>query len=176
MNVRTLRLPSAQGDGLVAHLIGFDAATFHADDFGRLGIDCPDAVRRSATARQAEFLHGRLAARAGLAALDRGKEPVGIGTHREPVWPDGVVGSISHTRSLAAAAVARRERCAGVGIDLQELVSDAFASTLLRQALNPHEATRLREERLEQALLGRVGDGQRSSRAWGATSGSAPRS
>lgn len=145
VNVRTLPLDCAPLEGVVVHLLDFDPTVFDPEDFGRHRIDRPVPVERSVTSRQAEFLHGRLAARAGLAALNRGTEQVGIGDHREPLWPDGVVGSISHTRTVAAAAVLRRDRCACVGIDLAELVSDALEPSLLRLALNQQETALLRE-------------------------------
>lgn len=147
MSVQTLPLPSARVTGVVAHLVGFDAAAFHPGDFDRYGIACPDSVRSSEPRRQAEFLHGRLAARAALNAIDHAGRQVDIGEYREPLWPAGVVGSISHTRTFAAAAVARADRCAGLGIDLQEPVSGDFEPALLRNVLDAAESARLREGR-----------------------------
>jgi 4'-phosphopantetheinyl transferase EntD len=42
-----------------------------------------------------------------------------MGAQREPVWPDGFVGSLTHTDGFCAAAVARRERFLAVGIDAE---------------------------------------------------------
>ncbi len=38
---------------------------------------------------------------------------------REPIWPDGVVGSIAHAAGRGVALVAPSERSDGVGIDLE---------------------------------------------------------
>ena len=38
-----------------------------------------------------------------------------------PVWPDGVVGSITHTQAAAVAAIASTSRFRALGIDLQEI-------------------------------------------------------
>jgi 4'-phosphopantetheinyl transferase EntD len=73
-----------------------------------------------APGRRAEFVAGRVAARRALAAL--GVAPVAIGTMpgaRDPRWPDGIVGSIAHTRGVAAAACARAGALAGLGLDLE---------------------------------------------------------
>ena len=59
--------------------------------------------------RRREFLLGRAAAHQAIAALCGGSEqPIGRGPRGQPLWPAGLVGSISHTRGLALAAVARR--------------------------------------------------------------------
>ena len=64
-------------------------------------------------------MHGRTCARATLAALGFPDQAIPVGASREPVWPDGVVGSISHCGPVAAAAVAHRHAFAGLGIDLE---------------------------------------------------------
>ena len=45
--------------------------------------------------------------------------PLMADTHRAPVWPRGIVGSITHTDGFCAAAVGRSEAYAGVGIDAE---------------------------------------------------------
>lgn len=61
-----------------------------------------------------------------------------IGPQREPVWPDGVVGSISHTGGLAMATAALPSRCHGMGIDVERAVSgharESIASSVLDTA------------------------------------------
>ena len=46
---------------------------------------------------------------------------------RAPIWPDGVVGSITHTGDFAAAAVARAADIAGLGIDSEQIIDPAAA-------------------------------------------------
>lgn len=74
---------------------------------------------RAVAARQVEVRLGRSAARAALEALGRPAVPILRGPHREPLWPEGVVGSITHADGLAVAALAPADRCAGLGIDLE---------------------------------------------------------
>ncbi len=42
-----------------------------------------------------------------------------VGTHREPLWPAGVVGSLTHCNDYCAAAVARAPLFASLGIDAE---------------------------------------------------------
>lgn len=70
-----------------------------------------------------QFFLGRAAARAALANLNMGIHPVLVGEHNEPLWPPGVVGSITHTEDIAVAVAAYEEKTAGIGIDLERVTS-----------------------------------------------------
>ncbi|MEU6548995.1 4'-phosphopantetheinyl transferase superfamily protein [Streptomyces sp. NPDC046915] len=75
------------------------------------------ALGRVAQDREWEFAAGRTCARRAMRALGRPPSAILIGTHREPVWPRGVVGSITHCRGYCAAAVALEQDLASLGID-----------------------------------------------------------
>jgi 4'-phosphopantetheinyl transferase EntD len=47
--------------------------------------------------------------------------------NRAPIWPDGVVGSITHTGAFAAAAVAWVADIAALGIDSEQIIDPAAA-------------------------------------------------
>lgn len=44
-----------------------------------------------------------------------------IGPNREPIWPEGVVGSISHCDTLAGAIVAKKSDHISLGLDIEEI-------------------------------------------------------
>ncbi len=71
--------------------------------------------------RRREFRAGRHAAHAALAALDAPDGPLLRGERREPLWPDGFLGSIAHCRDLCLAVCAREGELAGLGIDAEPL-------------------------------------------------------
>ena len=56
--------------------------------------------------RRRDFAAGRHCARRALARLVGSPEPILSGPDREPVWPQGIVGSITHCDGYRAAAVA----------------------------------------------------------------------
>ncbi|WP_162619615.1 4'-phosphopantetheinyl transferase family protein [Salinicola peritrichatus] len=95
----------------------------------------PKRLETAAAKRRAEFLGGRLCARHALAALTGTPFTPAMDEERLPVWPDGIVGSITHSRELAAAAVARRESVGGIGIDAELLLSNERARRLAPQIL-----------------------------------------
>lgn len=74
---------------------------------------------RAVRSRRESFRLGRAAARDALHLLGAGRPTIGIGTGREPLWPAGVVGSITHAGPYAVAAVAWMRDAGGVGIDLE---------------------------------------------------------
>lgn len=75
---------------------------------------------QSVPARVRSFQLGREAAHRALHRLDLDDRPVLIGDHREPVWPPGTTGSISHTAQLGVALVGRRDEAGGIGVDIEE--------------------------------------------------------
>lgn len=88
------------------------------------------------TPRQTQFLAGRACALRALRALGvRGE--VGRSPNRRPVWPVGVVGSITHCghRAMAAAAPASVLSC--LGVDLEHL--DEVGPELSEVVLTPTE-------------------------------------
>ena len=72
--------------------------------------------------RRTEFALGRAAAREALAGLGFPEPlPVLRGAGREPRWPEGVVGSITHCGELAIAVAAKQEGVKSIGIDLEDV-------------------------------------------------------
>jgi 4'-phosphopantetheinyl transferase EntD len=65
------------------------------------------AVVRATPARQREFALGRRCAREALALLGGPRVAIPVGRFRDPVWPFGYVGSITHCQIFCAVAVAR---------------------------------------------------------------------
>lgn len=119
-------------------------APFDAAWFDQLGIACPPAVARSVPKRQAEFLFGRLAAARVLEHQGSAERAVGVGPHREPLWPAGWCGSLSHTRRYALAVADRDRAWRGLGVDVEQVVGAAQAEAIEHGVLNPGERQRLR--------------------------------
>ena len=78
-------------------------------------------VRRAVPKRVQEFAAGRICARRAMAKLGLPPAAIPAGADRAPVWPDGVLGSITHADGHCAAAVARSGHgIAAIGLDLEE--------------------------------------------------------
>ena len=82
----------------------------------------PDEAAHVAQAipkRRREFARGRVSARQVLAELGVPSVSLLVGPKREPLWPEGIVGSITHDDRLCVVAVARAEKYAGLGVDVE---------------------------------------------------------
>ena len=76
-------------------------------------------VAKAVPKRQREFARGRVNARQALGELGVAGVSLLVGSMREPLWPDGIVGSITHDNRLCVVAVARGEKYAGLGVDIE---------------------------------------------------------
>lgn len=96
------------------------------------------AARTMAPARRLEFAAGRQCARTALVRLGgSGEQAIPRGPGRNPLWPTGIVGSITHGAGLAAAALAPARLCPGLGIDLEEPA--ALDASLVNRVALPAE-------------------------------------
>lgn len=77
------------------------------------------AMRDVVAQRRREFAAGRWCARRALAQLGHPPGPILRGPRGEPLWPPGVVGSVTHCPGYAAAAVADRRQVLALGIDAE---------------------------------------------------------
>ncbi|MEV0897573.1 4'-phosphopantetheinyl transferase superfamily protein [Actinoplanes sp. NPDC049802] len=78
-----------------------------------------DMIAKAVAGRRREFVTTRRCAREALAGLGVRPAPIRSGPRREPLWPDGVVGSLTHCAGFRGAAVARAADLAAVGIDAE---------------------------------------------------------
>ena len=69
--------------------------------------------------RQTEFAGGRACARRALERLGLAARAIGRGAEGQPLWPDGIVGAISHAGGVCVAAVGRSAEVAGIGVDIE---------------------------------------------------------
>lgn len=78
-----------------------------------------ELVAKAVPKRKQEFATVRHCARLALAELGVSPAPILPGVRGAPIWPDGIVGSMTHCAGYRAAAVARTAEVAGIGIDAE---------------------------------------------------------
>jgi 4'-phosphopantetheinyl transferase EntD len=71
--------------------------------------------------RLSDFSIGRYCAIKALEQLGIQDATIPIGADRAPIWPDGVVGSISHCDTLVGAIVAKKSEYISLGLDIEEI-------------------------------------------------------
>jgi 4'-phosphopantetheinyl transferase EntD len=78
-------------------------------------------IAGSVKKRQREFRAGRNAARAALKQLDAPAGPLLRGENREPIWPRGFIGSISHCDDSCITACVQKGEIISLGLDVEPL-------------------------------------------------------
>ncbi|WP_395365323.1 4'-phosphopantetheinyl transferase [Streptomyces sp. YH02] len=92
-------------------------------------------------ARWTEFATARMCARRALLGLGAVPGPLLRGSRGEPLWPAGVVGSITHRAGYCAAVVGPAGATVALGIDAEPAV--ALRPGVLRRIALPGERARL---------------------------------
>jgi len=73
----------------------------------------------AAATRVGDFAAGRACARSALATLGVRDFALRVGADREPLWPAGITGSITHTEGFCGVAAAHASQMLSLGIDAE---------------------------------------------------------
>jgi len=87
------------------------------------------SVARAIPSRQAEFITGRWCSHRALEEFGTSAQTIPVGALGAPVWPQGVVGSITHESGICLAVVSSGSQFAGMGVDL----FDTHRSTAMKE-------------------------------------------
>tara|TARA_Y100001934_G_scaffold266153_1_gene345267 strand:- start:184 stop:900 length:717 start_codon:yes stop_codon:yes gene_type:complete len=99
----------------------------------------------SSVSRKEHFRSGRICAREVLSKLGTLGQPVLRDPQtREPLWPEGISGAITHSGNWAAAAAGKTSDVSGIGIDLEDLERQVD-SRISRHVCIPEEQKWLQE-------------------------------
>jgi 4'-phosphopantetheinyl transferase EntD len=101
-------------------------------------------VRRASGA--ARIVARELLSRFGQAPRAIPKSMAGV-----PLWPDGIVGSLTHDAEIAVAAMARRHQFLSVGVDVEP--AEPLAMDLLGIVATPKERLTIQDDPLRARLL-----------------------
>jgi 4'-phosphopantetheinyl transferase EntD len=112
-----------------------------AGDPGWLHPEEARCVREAVPKRLREFAQGRHCARQGLAHFGIQDFPLLMGKDRAPLWPDGIIGSLSHCAGYCAVAMARKGDLQGVGLDVE--LAEPLEQELVPVICTESEAVRL---------------------------------
>lgn len=126
-------------DGFKLYQCHYEQRFFRLELFASLKVRFPRSLQKAVAKRQAEFLAGRYVAKFALAKLGVEVEEIPINNHRAPVWPDGVLGSITHTGNTALCAVAFKSQISFLGIDLENWIRTETASEISSMIVNKVE-------------------------------------
>ncbi|MFT6834032.1 MAG: enterobactin synthetase component D [Francisellaceae bacterium] len=101
-------------------IVHFDKSIYKPAEFYTHSVSLPKTIKNSVYNRQAEFLAGRLAAKTSLRRLGFNSFTVHVGEQRQPIWPKGIYGSITHIEDKAICVAGSNVY---IGIDLESWIS-----------------------------------------------------
>lgn len=78
-----------------------------------------EIISKASEQRKRHFSTGRMCAKKALEELGFLDIEILKGANKEPIWPSGVVGSISHSSKLAGAVVANSNSLLSIGLDIE---------------------------------------------------------
>ncbi len=139
--IETVDTPLRVGQGVAGSAAAVRDVPRLANAHAHLGIPLPPELARAVEKRRADYTAGRYCATRALAALGLpGGTRVGRGADGAPLWPEGIVGSITHTAGFAWAAAARATDVTAVGIDSEQVMSPELRCEVEGEILGPAES------------------------------------
>lgn len=139
--------PLPDAPTLALQLIDFSADSFAPTAFAVHALALPRHIQGSVRKRQAEYFYGRLAARHALAAAGLPVLDIDTGAQRQPLWPPGTIGSITHNRHRAGAVALPAGSWHGVGIDIESPATPDQLDSLASLAVDADELRLLGADR-----------------------------
>lgn len=110
----SLRALAPAGVGIACGLVRDETAALFPEERA--------AIAKAVAKRRNEFSSGRILARKALKQIDQLAAALPPDVSRRPRWPEGVVGSITHSNGLCAAVVAPISRVLTLGLDLEQVL------------------------------------------------------
>lgn len=126
--------------------------------YAHYGVQQPPELTNARAKRHCEFIAGRYCATRAIQKLQLSPDSprqteIPIQLDRSPLWPKGIIGSISHSGDRAMAVVGSTDNYIGLGIDCEILLTDSAAVEIADLILNPQEKVLLLNQQLEYGLL-----------------------
>lgn len=122
----------------------YDAAHFTESLFADLNIPAPAHLLRAVKKRRAEYLASRYCLQQTLATWGITGFLLSNGPDRAPVWPQGIIGSLSHTHQQVCALLTRRQDLV-LGVDCEKMMTAEVARDTHKMLVSPAEKQRLEQ-------------------------------
>jgi 4'-phosphopantetheinyl transferase EntD len=132
--IEPLKIP-----GVVTIGYEYNHSEYSVQLYKKLNIDLPNSIQNSVLTRQSEFLVGRYTALEAVRTLGIKIDNISIGRHRNPIWPNGILGSITHTNQKVICSISAGENFSYLGIDLEHIIPLKLLEDIKREIINKDE-------------------------------------
>ena len=113
----------------------YNRDSFCDEYYNFLPFNEPTHIKNSVVKRRADFLAGRITAMLSLEKIGIKNTNVSVGNNRMPIFPEGCVGSITHTCERAFVAVSKKENISLIGIDCEFFFPSLLARNISLEIL-----------------------------------------
>lgn len=110
-----------------------------------------DCLSTAGDYRKCEFAAGRDCARSALAQLGFERKPIMPDEYGVPRWPDGALGSISHSRGYCAAIAARSAAYRTLGLDLEK--TNRLSPSAMKRTVHADEESYVQDQQKRASLI-----------------------
>ncbi|MDO8775873.1 MAG: 4'-phosphopantetheinyl transferase superfamily protein [Burkholderiaceae bacterium] len=117
---------------------------FYDSLFDIYGISMPVRIKQAVAKRKSEYLAARIASRDLMRLFGIDDAQITLKENRAPLWPSGIVGSITHTDNVTVIAAGRERDINGVGIDCEKIVEHEIVDKLSEHVLTENEIVLMR--------------------------------
>jgi 4'-phosphopantetheinyl transferase EntD len=95
----------------------------------------PKSLHKAHESRVSEYVLGRLCAQFDINNLIEIEKDI----HGVPVWPDGMKGSISHSKDYALAVISKSDEIRSIGVDIERTIRQDKLHIIEKQILTDSE-------------------------------------
>lgn len=99
----------------------------------------PDSLTSASLNRRNEFITGRYCAIKAAASININIKEIGFSSKRAPMWPNDVVGSISHKNNQFVAIAALSKIYKSVGVDIEKIIDQKKENAIDRLVLTEND-------------------------------------
>lgn len=136
----------SQGKTLTGYACHFDLSAYRDPLYAHHAVDYPPQLARAVNKRRAEYLAGRICARRVLHRLGLEQTQIAIGPNREPLWPPGLMASISHAGDRAVCIATLDPEVIGLGIDIERGIKPELAADIRGVVVDADEEALIRAD------------------------------
>ena len=115
----------------------FNVDAYQDELFNEFDILFPESLAKAVPKRKAEFLAGRIIVREAMKIIAFPIIDIPIGMNREPCWPKGAAGSITHSGNQVFCLLSKKNN--GIGIDYEEIIPTENAADFQRSIVSEAE-------------------------------------
>ncbi len=126
----------------------FDLAHYDNTLFATYNLPFPDHLNNAVAKRRAEYLASRVCVRYALGQLGIDHFILTNDKDRAPLWPQGIVGSLSHTHHCISLLLARATSHKLPGVDCEKVMKHQTAEEMQSMIITPQEMTVLQQSGL----------------------------